>query len=193
DHVVRLVLLGSCETGKTCLLRRFLGGYFEDGEDSDYTRTLGVDFGCKTVELADRRVRLQIWDTGGSVQYRSVVSHYLHGADGVALCFDVTNKSFLQPCVSRMQASLEELPEVWVPLLKEHAPSGCRLILLGNKVDVLSARHVAPEDSFASSIGVLSLEVSAKDGSNVDLAITGLMRDVLHHRTSDTAEEGERR
>lgn len=32
------------------------------------------------------------WDTGGSETYRSVVSHYLRGADGVILCFDVTRK-----------------------------------------------------------------------------------------------------
>ncbi len=116
NQVVRLVLVGGCDTGKTCLLRRFLGGYFDEAGQEDYTRqasteiyriprcpgpqrryclsqrllyqehtfdaeqeyrvrgrslpmrllcvhayrTLGVDFGCKTVELADRRVRLQM-------------------------------------------------------------------------------------------------------------------------------------
>ncbi|CAM9290728.1 unnamed protein product, partial [Hapterophycus canaliculatus] len=120
--VVRLVLVGGCDTGKTCLLRRFLGGYFDEAGQQDYTRTLGVDFGCKTIELADRRVRLQMvskssrsslrsnlpsvcvtlyplptytpkkWDTGGSETYRSVVSHYLRGADGVIMCFDIKRK-----------------------------------------------------------------------------------------------------
>lgn len=32
------------------------------------------------------------WDTGGSETYRSVVSHYLRGADGVMMCFDVNSK-----------------------------------------------------------------------------------------------------
>lgn len=43
------------------------------------------------------------WDTGGSDTYRSVVSHYLRGADGVILCFDVTRKvksriAWIRPC-----------------------------------------------------------------------------------------------
>lgn len=38
DQVVRLVLIGSCDSGKTCLLRRFLGGYFDDADERDYTR-----------------------------------------------------------------------------------------------------------------------------------------------------------
>lgn len=38
NQVVRLVLVGSCDTGKTCLLRRFLGGYFDEAGQQDYTR-----------------------------------------------------------------------------------------------------------------------------------------------------------
>lgn len=38
NQVVRLVLVGGCATGKTCLLRRFLGGYFDEAGQQDYTR-----------------------------------------------------------------------------------------------------------------------------------------------------------
>lgn len=38
NQVVRLVLVGGCDTGKTCLLRRFLGGYFDHAGQQDYAR-----------------------------------------------------------------------------------------------------------------------------------------------------------
>lgn len=49
NQVVRLVLVGSCDTGKTCLLRRFLGGYFDEAGQQDYTRR------ASAIILIDRR------------------------------------------------------------------------------------------------------------------------------------------
>lgn len=42
NQVVRLVLVGGCATGKTCLLRRFLGGYFDEAGQQDYTRQASI-------------------------------------------------------------------------------------------------------------------------------------------------------
>ncbi|CAM9646544.1 unnamed protein product, partial [Ectocarpus sp. 8 AP-2014] len=183
NQVVRLVLVGGCDTGKTCLLRRFLGGYFDDIGHQDYTRqaqaiTLGVDFGCRTVDLADRRVRLQMWDTGGSETYRSVVSHYLRGADGVMMCFDVNSKE-----------TLRSLRSTWAPFLDKHTPRTCRVLLAGNKADArgdfgVNDGEVSHEDAkrFAEAMEAQVFETSAKLGTNVDVAVMALMQEVLHHR-----------
>ncbi|CAM9335971.1 unnamed protein product [Ectocarpus sp. 13 AM-2016] len=180
NQVVRLVLVGGCDTGKTCLLRRFLGGYFDDIGHQDYTRqvTLGVDFGCRTVDLVDRRVRLQMWDTGGSETYRSVVSHYLRGADGVMMCFDVNSKE-----------TLRSLRSTWAPFLDKHTPRTCRVLLAGNKADArgdfgVNGGEVSHEDAkcFAEAMEAQVFETSAKLGTNVDVAVMALMQEVLHHR-----------
>lgn len=41
------------------------------------------------------------WDTGGYETYRNVVSHYLRGADGVILCFDVKREVQVGECECR--------------------------------------------------------------------------------------------
>jgi Ras-related protein Rab-6A len=59
----KLVMLGEGNSGKTSLITHFMYGCF----DANYMATIGVDFLSKTMFLADRTVRLQLWDTAGQV------------------------------------------------------------------------------------------------------------------------------
>ena len=54
--------------------------------------TIGVDFKFKTLNVQNRKIKLQIWDTAGSEAFRSIVSAYYRGADAVVLVFDATDK-----------------------------------------------------------------------------------------------------
>ncbi|KAG5183253.1 P-loop containing nucleoside triphosphate hydrolase protein [Tribonema minus] len=130
---VRLVMVGDCGVGKTAIMRRYLNGYFcgDTAKGTPYSSTLGVDFGCKTVHLEGKRVRLQVWDTSGSARYGSVVSHYLHAADGVALVYDTT-------CAE----SFQRVQDYWLPLVKSYAPEAVRFLLVGNKCDLTSLKEV---------------------------------------------------
>ncbi len=61
DKLVRILILGETRVGKTSLMRRFLNGYFDGatGLDDPHSETMGVDFGCKNVDISGSRVRLQ--------------------------------------------------------------------------------------------------------------------------------------
>ena len=62
---VKVVILGTEFTGKTCLIQRFLSERFV-GENK-YQNTIGAAYGAKKMVLDDRRsVLLGIWDTAGS-------------------------------------------------------------------------------------------------------------------------------
>ena len=39
------------------------------------------------------KVKLQIWDTAGGEQFRSIASIYYKGAAAVCLCYDVTDEA----------------------------------------------------------------------------------------------------
>ena len=39
-----------------------------------------------------KRVRLEIWDTAGQERFRTITTSYIRGAEGVMLCYDVTNR-----------------------------------------------------------------------------------------------------
>ncbi len=45
--------------GKSCVLMQFLEGKFK----YDSETTIGVEFGSKLVELENRKLKMQIWDT----------------------------------------------------------------------------------------------------------------------------------
>ena len=66
-------MLGRASSGKTSLLVRFVDDYFAtEGQMS----TIGVDLKSLTLQVEDRMVRLQIWDTQGQEQYFSLTRSY---------------------------------------------------------------------------------------------------------------------
>jgi Ras of Complex, Roc, domain of DAPkinase len=63
DKLVRIVIVGETRVGKTSLMRRYLNGYFDGSTELNdpHSETLGVDFGCKNIDIGGVRVRLQGW------------------------------------------------------------------------------------------------------------------------------------
>ena len=47
-------------------------------------------FKIKNILIGKDPVKLYIWDTAGSEKYRSIVSTYFKGCDGVILVFDLS-------------------------------------------------------------------------------------------------------
>lgn len=56
DPSITLTIAG---VGKSCALMQFLEGKFR----LDSETTIGVEFGSKIVELGEKKVKMQIWDT----------------------------------------------------------------------------------------------------------------------------------
>lgn len=51
--------------GKSCILLR----YSEDAFDPNFIATIGIDYRIKTITIAGKRVRLQVWDTSGNTKF----------------------------------------------------------------------------------------------------------------------------
>jgi Ras-related protein Rab-21 len=65
----KVVVLGDKGVGKTCLVLRFIEGYFMAKQQS----TVGAFFLTKKVTLPDgTSVKLQIWDTAGQERFRAM-------------------------------------------------------------------------------------------------------------------------
>lgn len=52
--------------------------------------TIGVEFAAKTVKLTGKVVKLQIWDTAGQENFRSITRSYYRSAIGAFLVYDIT-------------------------------------------------------------------------------------------------------
>jgi len=72
DYLFKFILIGDSTVGKTCILTRFVDGFFK--QDSD--PTIGVEFGSKVLKCEnDLTVRLQVWDTAGQESFRSITRY----------------------------------------------------------------------------------------------------------------------
>ncbi|WXG42633.1 MAG: GTP-binding protein [Promethearchaeati archaeon SRVP18_Atabeyarchaeia-1] len=162
DYLFKVIAVGNGAVGKTSITLRFSTGKFRDS----YIMTIGVDFAIKTIEVQSRegvkKVKLQIWDTGGQERFSYVRPLYYKGAMGGLVVFDVT-----QP------ESFESVPKWFEEVRKNRGD--VPLILVGNKVD-LDDRKVSSEQAqqLAKKIGVKYLETSAKTGESIEKVFSEL-------------------
>ena len=66
--------------------------YANDTFSSTFITTIGIDFKIKTVHLGGKKVKLQIWDTAGQEQFRTITRSYFRGAQGIVLVYDITDR-----------------------------------------------------------------------------------------------------
>lgn len=79
--------MGDVNVGKTALFWRFTEGDFLANKD---TLVTAIDFKMKGITIDNKPVKLYIWDTAGSEKYRSIVSTYFKGCQGVVIVFDLS-------------------------------------------------------------------------------------------------------
>ena len=78
----KIVLLGDCNTGKSCLAIRYVNKQFSDV----FSSTIGCSFLAKIVEKDNVRYGLDIWDTAGQERYRGLLPMYYRNSDMVIIC-----------------------------------------------------------------------------------------------------------
>lgn len=61
DLLLKVIIVGDSGVGKTNLLTYFCEGVFKDS----YVATIGVDFKIKMLNVDEKKIKLQIWDTAG--------------------------------------------------------------------------------------------------------------------------------
>ena len=61
DYMIKLIIIGDSGVGKTNILTRFCEDIFKD----THAATIGVDFNVKTIQIEDKRLKMQVWDTAG--------------------------------------------------------------------------------------------------------------------------------
>lgn len=166
DCIFKISVIGDSGVGKSSLVLRFSDDTFV----GSYKTTIGVDFKIRTIELDGKVIKLQIWDTAGTEQFRTICSHYYRNSHGVILVYDTTNlKSF------------ENAKDIWFREIQEKAPPDANKLIIGNKCDLTEKRQVPYElaQELADKLGVPLLEASAKDSTNVFPAFTEMASSIL--------------
>ena len=154
DFIFKVLLLGNSDVGKSSIILRYVDQMWSD----TFVPTIGVDFKVKTVQVNNKKIKMQIWDTAGQERFRTVISSYFRGSHGLFLIYDITNRD-----------SFKNL-ENWLSEIEEHAIKNVLKILIGNKCDLENDREIKTEEgqAFANRNGMQFMETSAKMNTNIN-------------------------
>lgn len=134
--ILKAVILGDTECGKTSFTQRYTTGNFPD---PNYLRTtIGASFDTKSVTTeSGMNVTLSLWDFGGQQRFIDSLKGMIRGAQVGLLFFDV----------SRLQ-TLDNLENYWIPAIEENSNlnikegDGERFLLIANKVDLIDSEKI---------------------------------------------------
>ncbi|MFW9898516.1 MAG: Rab family GTPase [Candidatus Thorarchaeota archaeon] len=163
DATYKIVIFGDAGTGKTTLTQRYMTNLFK----SDSRMTIGVEFEVKSLEIDDKKIKLQIWDFGGEERFRFILPTYVRGAAGGIFMYDITNYSSL--------AHIDD----WLLVIQKEMNKLFPIIVVGGKADLAVEREVTDEEGIkmAKSRDVAAfIECSAKTGENVESTFEALAR-----------------
>nr|XP_057903237.1 ras-related protein Rab-25-like [Doryrhamphus excisus]XP_057903238.1 ras-related protein Rab-25-like [Doryrhamphus excisus] len=169
NFVFKVVLIGESGVGKSNLLTRFTKNEF----NHDSRTTIGVEFSTRTVQLDNCTIKMQVWDTAGLERYRAITSAYYRGAVGALLVYDITKHVTY------------ESAERWLKELYDHADPHMVVMLVGNKNDLEEMRTVPAEEAkaFAEKKGLMFMETSALDSTNVEAAFIDVLT-AIHRKVA---------
>ena len=158
---IKLILLGDSGVGKSSIIQR----YYENKFDKESKITLDAIYFEKEVTIRGQQIILELWDTAGQEEFRSLTQVFVKNSKIIILVYNVTSlKSF------------ESLNFWYDFLIKEIGPTNI-LGLAGNKTDLIIednySEEVSPEKAkeFAEKIGASFALVSAKESEKEIVAL----------------------
>ena len=166
DKIFKIVIIGDSGVGKTNLISRYLKNDFKP----ETKATIGVEFSDKEYIYKNKNIKIQIWDTAGQERYRSLTSMYYKGAKGAIFVYDISSKN-----------SFENIDK-WLIEMKKTADENIKIILIGNKCDLIEKREVKEDDGKikAKDLNVPFMETSALNCINVEKAFNFLIEEIAN-------------
>ena len=153
-YLLKYVVIGDSGVGKSNILLRYIYNSFSE----EFKTTVGVEFGAKNIEIDKKIYRIQIWDTAGQENFRSIARAYYKNSVCTCVVYDISSHS-----------SFENI-QSWIDDCTKQTAQSVLLVLIGNKNDLINQREVTYEEgeTFAKNHKMMFLEVSAKTGNNVN-------------------------
>ena len=147
---IKIIVVGSMEVGKTCLINHYQTGKFL----TDIPSTCGSSFVKIKKIINDKKYTLNLWDTAGQEKYDSLTKIFTKNANIVILVYSIIDKKSFQ--------SLNK----WLKLVKDiNGEDGYALGVAANKSD-LYKKLVVPDSQgkdYARKIRALWKSTSAKE------------------------------
>ena len=156
SYSVKFIIVGDSSVGKSNILLRFSRNVFDHGHQA----TLGIEFANKHLIYNNTDYLIQIWDTAGQENFRSVTRAYYKASAVAMVVYDITKEETFE----HIQA--------WLKDCKELAPRTVLLVLVGNKSDLEDQRVISKErgENLAKENNMMFFETSALNGNGIEEA-----------------------
>ena len=162
----KVVFLGCSGTGaKTSLINRIVSNTFADTEP-----TSGAICSFKTIIRRDgTRINLELWDTSGKENYRSLTKYFFKDADCIILGYSVIYKG-----------SFEEIKNYWISEIKTICNPKL-MYLIGCKTDLYEYQTVSPDEAyeFAQENNLRFFEISNKNNFGIEEFVEDLANQII--------------
>ncbi|CAM9361542.1 unnamed protein product [Ascophyllum nodosum] len=169
--MVKFMFLGDSETGKTAIVSRFTTGAFSP----TYKPTMDVDFAQTNVMVGEQRLRVALWQVSEPKE-GSFATNTFRGLHGAFIVADIAQPDTFNSVGKFRQIIDEKLAEV--------GGASLPVVLVANKSDRLGEEGVSLNKASMEKICKKHrlngwYATSAKDNSNIDLAIKEVLQQAL--------------
>lgn len=106
ELVIKLIVLGESNVGKSSLIECFVKEQFENNIIS----TTGTTFARKELIIDNIKIIFEIWDTVGEERFRGIAKHYYNSAKICLLVYDITSMN-----------SFMEIKNYWLDEIKQNS------------------------------------------------------------------------
>ena len=153
NYLLKYIVIGDSSVGKSNILLRYTHNQFNE----EYQSTIGVEFGAKNINLNNKIYRIQIWDTAGQENFRSITRAYYKNSVCALVVYDITKRESFENVLS------------WIQDCRNQSPKTIIMVLVGNKNDLENLREVSYDEGeeFAKNNNMIFFETSAKTGLNI--------------------------
>ena len=155
---VKLIVVGETNVGKTSLIKQYIDNIFSE----EKIATVGYDTITKEIAIEDRKIKLNIWDTCGQEQYRTINQMFVKNSKIALLVYDITQKD-----------TFNELKNYWYTYITNSLGKNIIIGIAGNKCDLYEDEQVKTEEGkeYAESIGAIFKETTAKNNEAISQLI----------------------
>ncbi len=167
DYTIKLLIVGDSSVGKT----NFISMFIENKFIPNYMTTSGIDLKASSIEVRNKKIKVQLWDTAGQEKYRAITKNLFLKVQGVLIVYDITNENSFSSLKS------------WVKTIKDECGKQMQMVIVGNKSDLEENRVIDKTiaSEFAKEEKIDYIETSCKTGENIQKSISLLCEKVLEN------------
>ena len=152
--VFKIIVIGNSGVGKTSITNKAIKDVFNE----NYRSTIGMEIFSLFLKINNKLIKLQIWDTCGQEIYRALITNFYRNSSLAIIVYSIAKRE-----------SFKDI-EMWMKELRLHSSPGIKIILIGNKSDLVDNREVSYEEGkkFLDEPEVINFyETSARTGENI--------------------------